>query len=229
MAEPSRLGTSPLGSELLDDPGADPAAVRASLGHIERANRWFGGTSAALWALGRAAAGIARGTSLTLVDVGTGGGDIPEAAARWAHARGFRLVAIGVERSPVAARLASARGLRVVVADAGALPIRPGSVDFVLLSQVAHHFAPPSAAALFRSARRVARRAVLVADLRRSRLAAAAFSVGARALGFDRITIDDGLTSIRRGYTRHELAELLPGATVARRPGWRLAAVWPAA
>ena len=33
-----------LGSELLDDPGADPVAVRTSLTNIARANRLFGGT-----------------------------------------------------------------------------------------------------------------------------------------------------------------------------------------
>jgi SAM-dependent methyltransferase len=227
-AEPVRLGGSLLGVELLDDPGAEPGAVRASLGHIARANRWFGGTAAVLWGLERAVAGLPEGTTLTLLDIGTGAGDIPHAAGRWAAQRGYRLRPIGLERSPVAARLAAKRGLPVIIADAGALPLRAGSVDLVLLSQVAHHFAPASAAALFRSARQIARRALVVADLRRSRTAIAAFTLGARAFRFDPVTIADGLTSIRRGYTRSELSGLLPGAIVARRPGWRLAAVWPA-
>jgi hypothetical protein len=114
------------------------------------------------------------------------------------------------------------------VADAGALPVRPGSVDIVLLSQVAHHFAPASTAALFRSCHHIARRALVVSDLRRSRTASAAFSIGARLLRFDRVTRTDGHTSIRRGYTAAELAALLPPeATVTRRPGWRLVAIWP--
>ena len=32
-----------LGDELLDHPDADPATVEASLHHIARSNRWFGG------------------------------------------------------------------------------------------------------------------------------------------------------------------------------------------
>lgn len=203
--------------------------MRASLLHIARANRWFGGRSAALWGLRRALRGVAPGTRLVLLDIGTGAGDLPRAAAAWARRRGFRLDVYGLERSTVAAALSRGNGVPSILADAGALPIRPRSVDVVLLSQVAHHFAPDSAAVLFRSCHSIARRALVVADLRRSRMAAAAFAIGARALRFDAVTRGDGHTSIRRGYSRDELAALLPAAAeVVRRPGWRLVAVWPA-
>ena len=136
---------------------------------------------------------------------------------------------MGLERSATAARLASENGVAVILADAGALPIRPGSVDLVLLSQVAHHFTAASAEALIRSCHQIARRGVIVADLRRSRVAQAAFVLGARLLRFDPVTRADGLTSIRRGYSRGEFAALLgPEAEIARRPGWRLVGVWPA-
>ena len=225
----SALGTSPLGAELLDDPAADPATVRASLLHIARANRWFGGRAAVIWGIRRALRGVPAGSHLSLLDIGTGAGDLPRAAMRWARRHGHELEIFGLERSPVAAALAQANGVATVLADAGALPVRPGSVDIVLLSQVAHHLAPASAATLFRSCHGIARRALVVADLRRSRVASAAFAVGARALRFDTVTRADGHTSIRRGYTPKELAALLPPeAEVVRRPGWRLVAVWRA-
>ncbi len=228
-ADPRPLGTSPLGIELLDDPNADPATVRASLRHIARANRWFGGRAAVLWGLRRAVRGLGRGARLSLLDIGTGAGDLPRAAQRWAGRRGIELEVYGLERSATAAALARANAVPCIVSDAGAIPVRRGSVDIVLLSQVAHHFAPASAEALFRSCHRIARRALVVADLRRSRVASAAFALGARALRFDPVTRADGHTSIRRGYTRAELAALLPPhAEVARRPGWRLVAVWRA-
>jgi hypothetical protein len=103
-------------------------------------------------------------------------------------------------------------------------------VDLVLLSQVAHHFPADAAVALFREADRVARRAVMVLDLRRAGLARVAFRAGAALLRFDRVTTHDGLVSIRRGYTPGELRALAGRAgvcaTVARRPGWRVCAVW---
>lgn len=230
MIAPAPLSLSPVGVELLDDPAADPAAVAASLRDIARANRWFGGTAAMRRGLARALAGLPAGATVTLVDLGTGLGDLPRAATRWAARRGVRLVAVGLERSPVAARLATAGGVPCAVGCAGATPLRDKSVDIVLVSQLVHHLAHESVVRLFRECDRVARRAVVVADLRRGRLGPLVYWVGARALRFDPITVADGLTSLRRGYTADELRALLRAAgvhaTVERRPGYRLVATW---
>jgi SAM-dependent methyltransferase len=224
------LAPSPVGVELLDDPGADPAAVTESLRNIARSNRWFGGAAAVRHGLARALAGVPAGTTLTLADLGTGLGDLPRAAARWAARRGLRLETVGLERNRVAARLAYEGGLPCVVGCAGAPPFREKSVDLVLVSQVAHHLADDSAVRLFRTCDRLARRAVIVADLRRGLLGPLAFWCGARALGFDRVTVADGITSLRRGYTAGELRAMLLASgvrgTVERRPGYRLVAVW---
>jgi len=113
---------------------------------------------------------------------------------------------------------------------AGAPPFRDKSVDIILLSQVAHHLTNDSVVRLFRACDRLARRAVIVADLRRGALGPLAFWCGARALGFDSVTVADGMTSLRRGYTARELRALLAaagvGGTVERRPGYRLVATW---
>jgi len=224
------LTTSRLGAELLDDPGASAAAVETSLRNIARANRWFGGTAACCWGLGRALRGVPAGSHLTLLDIGSGLGDVPRAAAAWAARRGGRLTPVGLERHPVAARLAAAAGLPTLVGCAGAPPVSEKSVDIVSVCMVAHHFEPESVVELFRTCDRLARRAVVVADLRRAALAVAAFRCGAWLLRFDRVTTADGVTSIRRGFTRSELGRLLAradvAAMVARRPGWRLVAVW---
>jgi SAM-dependent methyltransferase len=230
MTAPEPLELSPIGAELLDDPSADPATVAASLRDIARANRWFGGAAAVRRGLDRALADVPRGASLTLVDLGTGLGDLPRDAMRWAARRGVRLQALGLERNRVAARLAVAAGVPCAVGCAGATPLRDKSVDLVLVSQVAHHLSDQSAVRLFRECDRVARRAVVVADLRRGRLGPLVFWVGARALRFDPVTVADGMTSIRRGYTPRELEDLLGAAgvraTVERRPGYRLVATW---
>ena len=105
-------------------------------------------------------------------------------------------------------------------------------MDVVLVSQVAHHLTDTSALRLFRTCDRLARRAVVISDLRRGLLGPAAFWVGAQVLRFDDVTRTDGITSLRRGYTRRQLCDLLRSAgiraTVDRRPGYRLVAVWQA-
>src|SRR2546427_12355030 len=103
-------------AELLDDPSAEPAAVRAQLADIARLNRLFGGTRAVVDALEpflRTAGEGGRGKGgerWTLLDVGTGCGDIPCAAATCARRYGIALSLVRIERIPAAARLARAAG-----------------------------------------------------------------------------------------------------------------------
>jgi len=224
------LDISPIGVELLDDPDADPAAVTLSLRNVTRANRWFGGAAAVRYGLRRLLRDLPPGRPLTLLDLGTGAGDLPRHAVAWARRRGYALRPLGLELSRPAAALAASAGIPCAVACAGAPPLRERSVDIVLVSQVAHHFTSESAMRLFHTCNALARVGVVIADLRRGRLAPLAFRVGATALGFDPVTKADGLTSIRRGYTSGELRELLLAAgvpaRVARRPGYRLVAAW---
>jgi 2-polyprenyl-3-methyl-5-hydroxy-6-metoxy-1,4-benzoquinol methylase len=226
----TELAINSIGVELLDDPAANPAVVAESLRNIARANRWFGGAAAVRFGLDRTLGHLAAGSTLSLLDLGTGLGDLPGVAVRWGAMRGIRITPIGVELNRVAARLARFSGLPVAVACAGAPPLRDKSVDVVLVSQVAHHLTHESVVRLLRTCDRLARRAVIVADLRRDPLAAAAFWCGARFLAFDPVTIADGMTSIRRGFSRRELETLLAGAGVSgrveQRRGFRLVATW---
>jgi SAM-dependent methyltransferase len=222
----------PPGQELLDDLGAPPALVRESLRNVARANRWFGGRAAARFGLRRLLAGR-RPARLSLLDVGTGQGDLPAHLAATLARRGTAVTAVGVERHPVAARAARDGGLPTLLACGLALPLRDRSVDVVLISQVAHHLAPDQVGRLAAEASRVARLGVVLADLRPSRLAAWGFRVGARVLGFDRATREDGVLSLARGFRPPVLRALLAGAgavaTVTRRPGARIVAWWSTA
>jgi hypothetical protein len=227
MAE---LSITPIGVELLDQPDADPRLVAESLRNIARANRWFGGSWAVRYGLDRTLDRVAAGSTLSMLDLGTGLGDLPRAAVRWGARRGIRLVPLGLELNRSAAALARSNGLPTAVACAGAPPVMNKGVDVVLVSQLAHHLTEASVLHLIRTCDRLARKAVILADLRRHPLAPPAFWFGARLLGFDPVTVSDGMTSLRRGFTRLQLQSLLSsagiGAEVAQRPGFRLVATW---
>jgi 2-polyprenyl-3-methyl-5-hydroxy-6-metoxy-1,4-benzoquinol methylase len=226
----SVLSITGIGAELLDRPDADPAVVAESLRNIARANRWFGGAAAVRFGLARTLGQVPAGSTLSLLDLGTGLGDLPRAAVRWGAARGIRVAPIGLELNRSAAALARSSGLATAVACAGVPPVRDKGVDIVLVSQVAHHLTHSSVVHLVRTCDRLARRAVILADLRRHPLAPPFYWCGARLLRFDPVTVADGMTSLRRGFTRPELENLLAKAGVAgrvdRRPGFRLVATW---
>ena len=216
------------GIEILDDPSVPPAVRRRSHRDVASSNRWLGGLRAAALEIGDAVRGQ---PAATLLDVGTGLADIPAHARRAAARAGAALTVIGVDGAPTLLAAAHDRLDAAVCANALALPFRDKSIDIVMCSQVLHHFEEADAGRLIREMDRVARRAVIVSDLRRSWLAAAGFWLVSFPLFFHRVTRHDGVVSVLRGFTGAELDRLVRNATgvrprVRRRLGYRLTALW---
>jgi uncharacterized SAM-dependent methyltransferase len=83
--------------ELLDGPLDDPPALAANLRDLRRVNRWLGGASLSEPAIDALAAHRAE---LTLLDVGTGGADIPVALLDRAGHRSRRLSIVAIDSRP---------------------------------------------------------------------------------------------------------------------------------
>ena len=225
-----------IGTELLDDPRADPVLVGRELRDIACLNALFGGTWAVVSELEpfferrRREMGSGKGETWTLLDVGTGSGDIALAARATARRRGIDLKTIGLELNPTAARIAAAAGVPTIVADGSALPVGARSVDVIVASQVLHHVPRAVAVRWIAAFDRLARHAVVLADLRRSRAAMAGVWAASVGLAMSGVTRHDAVVSLKRGYTREEFSDLLREAGVAAvarcRPGFRIVASW---
>jgi len=217
------------GVEILDDPMVDPALRERSLRDVARSNTLFGGTRAVLAALARLWPSL--GTNVTLLDVGTGLADIPRRACERGRVRGITLRAFGVDEAHTLVRAADELLDGGACADARRLPFRDGAVDLVTCSQLLHHFPDSEIPEVLRELDRVAGRWVVVADLRRSWLAACSFWLVSWPLGFHPVTRHDGFVSVLRGFTADELARHVFAATgqraeVRRHLGFRVTAVW---
>ena len=218
------------GGEFLDAPNVSAELLDRSLGDVERANTLFGGTRAVLREM-MPVLRARRGEALTLLDVGTGAADIPTAVRGRAEHFGVRLTAFGADTAPSLARSAMRRLDGSMCADARALPLRARSVDIVVCSQLLHHFTELDALRVLRELHRVARERVIVSDLRRSWIAAAGIWLASFPLRFHPVSRHDGVVSVLRGFTAHELYEhvkISTGATpiVRHHVGWRVTASW---
>jgi len=199
--------------EILDGPLDDLDAVAGNLRDLRRVNRLLGGTRLSRLAI----AGLwPDGTSLAVLDVGTGGADIPVSLLADAARRGRSLRVEAIDSRPEvieAARLARpavdrVSGLSLRVADGLALPYPDGAFDVAHCSMVVHHLEPAEAVALLREMARVSRLGVVVNDLVRGRLFWAGAWVMSHAATRNRLTRNDAPLSVRRAFSRAELRAL---------------------
>jgi ubiquinone/menaquinone biosynthesis C-methylase UbiE len=181
--------------ELLD--AELPASeVQKSLADLRLVNRWLSGRGGLLRAVSPHLPPGGR-----LLDVGCGSGDV---AAYLRAGLAQRGLTVGVDLKPLHLREAPPV-LRQVAADARRLPFRDKAFDVVTASLFLHHFDEPELPELLRGLARLARRAIVVSDLERALVP----FVFARAvfpwLFESRVSVHDGLVSIRRAFREAEL------------------------
>jgi SAM-dependent methyltransferase len=206
--------------ELLDGPLDDPIALADNLRDLRRINRWLGGVGLSSAAIDAIAAHRAE---LSLLDVGTGGADIPVALLADAGRRGRALHVVGLDSRPeviaAAARatpaVATTAGLTMTVGDGRSLPYPDRAFDVVHASLMLHHLEPPEAATVLAEMGRVARLGIVVNDLDRSRLAwLGAWLIGHLLTG-NRFTRVDAPLSVRRAYRLDEAVALVRASGLA--------------
>ena len=197
--------------ELMDEPVEDVDELAENLRDVAFANAHLGGSAPVVRALRRLGA-------RTVLDVGSGAGDVPLAIVRDGERRGVpvRVTCLDVsdQMLAIARRATGAHpALEFVRGDGGSLPFADGAFDAVTCTLALHHFEPDAARALLREMRRVARVAPVVCDLRRSTVAFAGAWLWSRT-SRNRLTRHDAPLSVRRAYTPHE------ALTLAREAGW---------
>jgi len=123
------------------------------------------------------------------------------------------ITAVALDVKPLHLRLAPP-GLHRLVADVRALPFAGRSFDVVTASLFLHHFDSAELPGLLGSLYALARRALVVNDLHRA-LVPYAFGRALFPLLFrSRVSVEDGLVSIRRAFRPAEVREAFAAAGV---------------
>ncbi len=215
--------------ELMDAPGLPGAEVEDAYRVLRRVNKQLGNLGAIRREFRRFLAEDGEGSDrLTVLDVGSGSGDIP--LDLQGRTPGRLAAVVALDRDPTAAASARRRGGTVVLGDALRLPFEARSIDLVTAVKFAHHFQGASLARLLAEMARVARHRVVVLDIRRHLVAYWGFRAWSLAFTRNRLVRHDGPLSVLRGFTADELlaaSASIPGYSWEVRPylGFQLALV----
>jgi SAM-dependent methyltransferase len=215
--------------ELMDLPDHDAEDLRRVLHELATINRLLGGTRALLGALAPRLARWPAGRPYAILDVGTGGADLPLAIVRLARRLGVSVRVTAVDRDPRTAAIAADHvrefpEVRVVRADAMELPFPDHSFDATTASLVLHHFREEPITRLLERLRALSRDVVIVNDLRRHAVPWRFIRLATRLARSHPMIRHDGPLSVLRGFTASELGTL---ARRAGAPSWRVVRRWP--
>ncbi len=215
----------------MDSPLCDPAMLTRTYQDFRVVNAVVSGW----WRIYRRSIrpALSTTTDMTLLDIGSGGGDVSRSLARWAARDGLRLSVTGIDPDARAHVFATSQpkivGLSFRRALSSDLVAEGERFDFVVSNHVLHHLSVAELKGLLVDSEALAGRRVLHADLERSKVAYLGF--GAATWPFFRHSYirPDGLTSIQRSYTVQELRAAVPaGWTVSPGKPSRLVLSWDA-
>lgn len=198
--------------EMMDLPGQPRELLIDDLRNLRLINRYLGCHRNALRGVARALGKPSTGR-FTLLDIGTGSADIPARIVRWSRRNNFAARISCLEREPTTVEQAAAqtRGMpeiSIIRGDAMAPPFGAKSFDFVLASQLLHHFSDDRIVALLRNWAGLARRAVIVNDLVRHPLAYQGIRLLTKVFTRNRMTLTDAPLSVKRSLTVAEWRRL---------------------
>lgn len=202
--------------ELMDDPSLDFESHAAALRGLARLNE-ASFSPASIWAEIKDEARLAA-KPLRILDIATGGGDIPIALYHKAKQSGLTLEIVGSDISLDAIKYAKSNALQKK-AEVQFVPLNvfedqlPSGFDVVMTSLFTHHLDPDDVVALLAKMSCAARLKVIVNDLVRSELSYCSVWLATRLLSRSAVVHYDGPVSVNASYTAAEFLDM------ARRAG----------
>jgi 2-polyprenyl-3-methyl-5-hydroxy-6-metoxy-1,4-benzoquinol methylase len=222
--------------ELMDDPALDYSSHAEALKGLERLN-FFSTSAASLWQQIKPCVQQERAQKrLRVLDIATGGGDIPVALYKTAKAEGIDIEISGADISPssikYATQYAQQRKAPVKFIELNALHDQlPEGFDVVMTNLFTHHLDPADVINLLNKMAGCASQLVLVNDLVRSEISYAMVWLATRIFSRSPIVHYDGPVSVRASYTAQEFLRManqagLEKATVNACPPCRQLLIW---
>ena len=217
----------------MDDSYAGGKELREALRHLRRLNRIFAAAGPTLYGVKRLWTEAGKPRQLSVLDIGSGSGDVNQGLLRWAEQNGIDLRLVLADNTAEAcaeARLFYWREERVQVVRRDLFALPEGAADVVTASQFLHHFSDEQLPGVLRQMLHASRIGVVINDIHRHWIPWLAVWITTRLISRNRYIRNDGPLSVAKGFRSSEWRRLkehhnLPIVSYSWRPLFRYAVI----
>ncbi len=198
--------------EIMDDFSIGGDLLRDTLNKLEKINRWLGGNTVTIKGLAKVLKNKSKEKTYTIVDIGCGHGDILRDVAKWGRKNNFKFQLIGIDANQTAINYAKELSvaypeLEFQTQDIFSSSFKERKFDIVLATLFLHHFKEKELTTFLKHTKQQTSIAIIVNDLHRNRLAYYLFMLLSIFIS-NKMIIEDGLTSVLRGFKRKDLEKI---------------------
>ena len=213
--------------ELMDDFSIGGDLLRDTLDKLEKINRWLGGNKVTVNGLKALLKNHPKEQKITIVDIGCGHGDILRDVAKFGRKEGYKFKLIGVDANSAAIDYANELSmeypeLSFKTQDIFYKDFKSETFDVVIATLFLHHFKEEQLVSFLKNTIKQTKIGMVVNDLHRHTLAYYLFLLLSIFIS-NKMIIEDGLTSVLRGFKRDDLEKISSKINVTPQISWKWA------
>jgi 2-polyprenyl-3-methyl-5-hydroxy-6-metoxy-1,4-benzoquinol methylase len=218
--------------EIMDDLNYSGEVLDVTLRELEFINLTLGGNHVTLNGLAKLLKNYNGEDSITILDLGCGGGDMLRIIDRWAKKRNIKVKLIGVDANPHTVELAKRYQqdlphLNFIALDIFSEEFKTLQCDIVIATLFYHHFTNDQLINFFLDLKTQARLGFIINDIHRHPLAYYSIKYLTKWFSKSSMVKEDAALSVLRAFTKEELQEILSNAGLTKYTmKWKWAFRW---
>ncbi|MEL0645417.1 methyltransferase domain-containing protein [Olleya sp. Ti.3.14] len=198
--------------EIMDDLDYNGPILHDALDKLAKINQWLGGNIVTINGLKKALKNHNKSEAITIIDLGCGGGDILREISLFGIKNNYNFKLIGIDANPHTVNYANLLSQKYDNVSFEAIDIFSDQFnnleyDLVLTTLFLHHFKEDQLVSFLKPVLQKAKLGIVVNDLHRHKLAYYLFKLLCTTIK-NKTIVEDGLTSVLRGFKREELTTI---------------------
>lgn len=199
-------------SEIMDDFSLQGEELRDALDQIARINQLLGGNKVTLHGIKKLLDQSHKAKTITIADIGCGNGDMLRMLSDFGQKNKLNFKLIGIDANDFTINYAKKLSttypnIEYQCVDIFNEDFKTMKFDIILCTLTLHHFTNEQILNIITTFKNNAETGIIINDLHRSKLAYRLFELICVIFNLNRMSREDGLVSILRGFKKIELEE----------------------